>query len=85
MPSPIDVGEGRTVASISAGASHTCAVLDDGTARCWGYNYYGQLGYGDTSHRGNDQGEMGASLAAIEVGGGGRWCRSRLASGTRNS
>jgi len=21
-------------------------VLSDGTARCWGYNYYGQLGDG---------------------------------------
>jgi alpha-tubulin suppressor-like RCC1 family protein len=66
----IDVGQGRTVMSVSAGSSHTCAVLDDGTARCWGYNFYGQLGYGDTSHRGNYQGEMGASLSAIDVGEG---------------
>ncbi|MBI5611288.1 MAG: hypothetical protein HY902_20610 [Deltaproteobacteria bacterium] len=36
---------------ISAGRQHTCAVLSDGTARCWGYNYYGQVGDGSTQTR----------------------------------
>ncbi len=43
----IGLGDGRTAISISAGDSHTCAVLDDGTVRCWGYALNGQLGYGD--------------------------------------
>jgi alpha-tubulin suppressor-like RCC1 family protein len=30
--------------AISAGQSHTCAVLDDNTLRCWGHDFYGQLG-----------------------------------------
>ena len=28
-------------------AKHTCAILDNKKVKCWGYNIYGQLGYGD--------------------------------------
>lgn len=38
------------VVSIAAGANHTCALLLDGTARCWGRNVYGGLGDGTTTH-----------------------------------
>ncbi|HJN55035.1 MAG TPA: hypothetical protein QF646_01445, partial [Candidatus Poseidoniales archaeon] len=34
---------------ISSGDSHTCAVLDDGSVRCWGENDHGQLGDGTSS------------------------------------
>ena len=34
------------ITAISAGDFHTCARISDGTARCWGYNLYGQLGDG---------------------------------------
>lgn len=33
------------VRSVSTGAYHTCAVLDDGTLRCWGDGSYGGLGF----------------------------------------
>ena len=44
-PSPVQVsGLGVGVSSISAGNSHTCAVLDSGAAKCWGRNNHGALG-----------------------------------------
>lgn len=39
---PVLVEGPNGVSSISAGGSHTCAALADGTARCWGYNEYGK-------------------------------------------
>jgi alpha-tubulin suppressor-like RCC1 family protein len=35
-----------SVAAIAAGGYHSCALLQDGTARCWGRNSRGQLGDG---------------------------------------
>ena len=36
---------------LSAGDSHVCAILDDGTVHCWGRNDSGQLGDGTTVNR----------------------------------
>lgn len=34
------------VRSVALGDYHTCAVLDDGSVKCWGYNFVGSLGDG---------------------------------------
>lgn len=31
---------------INSGAAHSCAITSEGSAKCWGWNYYGQLGLG---------------------------------------
>ncbi len=69
----VALGTGRTVdALVSGGGYHTCALLDDATLKCWGYNADGQLGLGDAAHRGNNSGEMGDSLSAVDLGAGRR-------------
>ena len=46
IPTPTDLLP-RPVVKLALGHQHTCVVLDDGTARCWGDNFYGQLGNGE--------------------------------------
>ncbi|MFP2928442.1 RTX toxin [Pyxidicoccus sp. 3LG] len=46
-------GGATDVAQIRAGGSHTCALLNDGTVRCWGLGSSGQLGYGNGDNLGD--------------------------------
>ena len=68
--SAVALGVGRTVRSISAGAAHTCALLDNATVKCWGYGAVGALGYGGTANKGDSTGQMGDSLPAVALGTG---------------
>jgi hypothetical protein len=43
---PMEVGDGKTFQSLSAGRYHTCGVDLSGAAYCWGDNGYGALGIG---------------------------------------
>jgi alpha-tubulin suppressor-like RCC1 family protein len=67
---PIDLGTGRSAIAISLGGFHSCALLDDATVKCWGSNGVHQLGLGDTLDRGDDPGEMGDALPAVDLGTG---------------
>ena len=45
------LGSGSTNTSIALGDRHSCALLTNGTMKCWGSNYYGQLGDGTYTDR----------------------------------
>jgi len=70
-----DVPLGGTAVWISAGRTHTCAVLDGGAVRCWGNSFAGALGYGNELDVGDDETpesvgdvQVGFAAAAVEVG-----------------
>ncbi|MDC0710305.1 Ig-like domain-containing protein [Stigmatella sp. ncwal1] len=66
----VDLGTGRTARALAAGVYSACAILENGTVKCWGYNSYGQLGLGDTADRGDGPGEMGNALPPVNLGTG---------------
>jgi len=66
----IDLGLGRTALQIETGGNHSCAILDDGDLKCWGYNSSGQLGLSDQATRGDAPNEMGNRLPFVELGTG---------------
>jgi alpha-tubulin suppressor-like RCC1 family protein len=66
----VALGTGRTAVSLISGGYHNCAILDNGSVKCWGYNAYGALGLGDTNGRGDAANEMGDNLPAISLGTG---------------
>jgi serine/threonine protein kinase/alpha-tubulin suppressor-like RCC1 family protein len=61
------VAVGAKIESIAAGKYNTCAILEDRSLRCWGWNSAGQLGLGHTRDVGDD--EIPASVDPIDVGG----------------
>ena len=65
---PFDLGTNFNISSIHSGSFHICTLSSDYDVKCWGQNYSGQLGLGDTNHRGDGAGEMGDSLDALELG-----------------
>jgi alpha-tubulin suppressor-like RCC1 family protein len=68
--STIDLGSGRKATALSGGTSFFCALLDNGSVKCWGHNPNGELGLGDTNDRGDNSGEMGDSLPTVSLGSG---------------
>ena len=67
--------------AIIAGSAHTCARLADGSAKCWGYNYFGQLGDGTTTNRLTPVAVQGIRNATAITAGGGHTC-TRLSDGS---
>lgn len=69
IATPVQVSGISTAKLISANAQRTCAVLANGTVRCWGANNIGELGNGDTKHSSIPVEVIGISDAiAVTVG-----------------
>lgn len=63
--STVDVG-GKII-GLGGGTNHTCAILEGGKLRCWGWNQSGQLGYGNSKNIGDD--ETPASAGDVDIAG----------------
>ncbi len=75
---PVDLGPGRTAVAVAAGANHSCAILDNGSVRCWGFARNGRLGYANTNDIGDD--ETPGSVPPVDLGAG-RTARAITAGG----
>ena len=53
-----------------AAYNHTCDVINDDTVTSLGRAPYGQLGYGDTNHRGDQANQTGIFLQTVALGTG---------------
>jgi alpha-tubulin suppressor-like RCC1 family protein len=79
---PVDVKELHSgVAAIFPGGYHTCALLGAGGVKCWGWNYYGELGDGSTSHKFLPVDVSGLDSSAASVCAGGYHTCAALGSG----
>ncbi len=72
QPLPVDVsGLKEGVEMISAGYYHTCALLKNGSVRCWGDNYYGQLGDNTTISRNEPVSVSNLTFGVRQISSGG--------------
>jgi cysteine-rich repeat protein len=80
-----DVLIGGAVIAQSTGIGHTCAITANGNVRCWGNNFSGQLGYGNTTPIGSMNTPQQAGDASVVPLGLDGSAATALALGLSNS
>ena len=61
---------GSQISHLSSGGGHTCGITSSGGVRCWGWNYYGQIGDGTYSERYSPVDVSGLTSGAVSFSAG---------------
>jgi alpha-tubulin suppressor-like RCC1 family protein len=68
------VGMTTGISAVSSGRDHTCALTAGGGIKCWGDNYYGQLGDGTTTLKPIPADVIGLGSSILSVSGSWHTC-----------
>jgi alpha-tubulin suppressor-like RCC1 family protein len=71
---PVTVSGISSATSVATGGDATCALLASGAVKCWGYNYFGQLGDGSNAESNVPVPVSGISTAIAVTGGLQHFC-----------
>ena len=69
------------VTAITTGMEFSCALLNTGAVKCWGYNGYGQIGDGTNTNRNVPTQVSGIESEAVAIVGGNNHACALLATG----
>jgi alpha-tubulin suppressor-like RCC1 family protein len=78
----VSVSDISTATAIAVGDEHSCALLSDGTVKCWGLNFAGELGDGTNNYNSNNPVSVSGISNAKAIAAGGSHSCALLSNGT---